>query len=134
MASDVDNPFRRYVPPRMSPDNGMRQFVYPDGSPIMRGDEVRTKGEEPGGYRVIGFDLESAPRPVLIRRSIEAPPARHGQEVGLMVAELMPCPFCGQDGHLEIVDAGGVEMYEVDAVRLDEDVPSQVLVLRRGRA
>lgn len=38
MASDVDNPFRRYVPPRMSPDNGMRQFVYPDGSPIMRGD------------------------------------------------------------------------------------------------
>lgn len=31
-----------------------------------------------------------------------------------MVAELMPCPFCGQDGHLEIVDAGGVEMYEDD--------------------
>lgn len=58
MASDVDNPFRRYVPPRMSPDNGMRQFVYPDGSPIMRGDEVRPKGEEPGGYRVIGFDSD----------------------------------------------------------------------------
>lgn len=58
MASDVDNPFRRYVPPRMNPDNGMRRFVYADGSPIMRGDEVRPKGEESGGYRVIGFDSD----------------------------------------------------------------------------
>lgn len=58
MASDVDNPFRRYVPPRMSPDNGMRQFVYADGSPIMRGDEVRSKGEGFCGLRVIGFDSD----------------------------------------------------------------------------
>lgn len=58
MAKDVDNPFRRYVPPRMNPDNGMRLFVYADGSPIMRGDAVRSKGEAFRGCRVIGFDTD----------------------------------------------------------------------------